>query len=203
MGSLSVESREPGQALRRFHLRSHLSTASTSSCFFCTADQTASARSPIPFSVTSSRAMAIRMSSSSLIALQPFRRELAFHGQRHQQLLSHQPQTAFLHRLGVMEKLHLHGEPLPNSPASPAGLAKHIDRVSSLVEQDCGKVDEVQPGLHQFRMADHGLHAGAELPIVPSPPAIQAALLSSALRHGCPHLRGCVRACRVTSRFCV
>ena len=46
-------------------------TAKTSSCFFCKADQTASARSPIPFSVTSSRAIAMRMSSSSLIACNP------------------------------------------------------------------------------------------------------------------------------------
>src|SRR6185312_7717447 len=94
--------------------------------------------------------------------------ELTLHGQRHQQLLPHQAQTTLLHRLGVMKKFHFDGKTLPDPPAPPAGLAKDIDGISGLVEQNRGKFDQVEACLHQLWMANHRLYAAAELTVVPA-----------------------------------
>jgi hypothetical protein len=55
--------------------------------------QTSFADSPIPLSVTSSRAIAVGMSSSSSSDCNPFSTELTLHGERNQQLFAHEPQA--------------------------------------------------------------------------------------------------------------
>src|SRR6266478_5302258 len=109
--------------------------------------------------------------------LQTLRRKLAFHGQRDQQLLPHQTKTALLHRLRVVEELHFHRNTLADPPASSARLPKDVDRISSLVKQDRWEVDQVEPRLHQFRVADHSLYSTPELALIPA--------LSGLRRHIC------------------
>src|SRR6266446_1992769 len=57
---------------------------------------------------------------------------------------------------------------LPDSPASSACLPKYVDRISRLVKQDRWKGDQVEPGLHQFWVADHSLYPSAKLALIPA-----------------------------------
>src|ERR1035437_6663400 len=78
--------------------------------------QTLSALSPIPLFSTSSRAIAVSMSSSLSIAWRPSEVNLPSIAKRHKQFLAHQAETYFLHRALLGKELHLHRASLTNPP---------------------------------------------------------------------------------------
>src|SRR5579859_1540083 len=81
-------------------------------CFALSAFHTASAVSPIPFLATSSRQHVVVF----IDALQSFTSEPAFHGKRHQEILSHEPLASRLQGSFVPQEFHPHRPPLPDPP---------------------------------------------------------------------------------------
>src|SRR5437867_8042003 len=84
--------------------------------------------------------------------------ELALHRQRDQQLLSHQPKTTFLRGVRVGEERDAYRLLLADPPASPARLPQGVDGIAGLDEENRRKGQQVEPGLHELRMANADLH---------------------------------------------
>ena len=70
----------------------------------------------------------------SIDALQSFAGRLAFHGERHQLLLSYERQSSRLHGPLVAEELHPRQPPLCDTPGSPARLPQSVQRVAGLID---------------------------------------------------------------------
>lgn len=66
------------------------------------------------------------------------------------------------------KKLHAHGSALSDPPGPATGLPQSVQRVAGLVENDGGKVQQIESGLHQLGMADHDLDSVFDLSGVPS-----------------------------------
>src|SRR5882762_1128090 len=71
-----------------------------------------------------------------------------------------------------MKEFDFDWQTLAYAPASPARLTKNEYRISSLIKQDRGELDQIKPGLDQFGMTDDRLYSCAELALVPRLPGL-------------------------------
>ena len=122
----------PSQANQRQQAQSGCRSVSSSagagvegrSCW--TFRQTESADSPIPLFSTSSRAIAVSMSSSPSIAWRPSEVNFPSMAKATRSFFPIKPETDFLHRALVGKELHLHGASLSDTPRATARLAQRV-----------------------------------------------------------------------------
>ena len=71
-----------------------------------------------------------------------------------------------------MKEFDFDWQALAYAPASAARLAKNEYRISGLIKQDRGELDQVESGLDQFGMTEDRLYSCAELALVPCLPGL-------------------------------
>ena len=99
--------------------------------------------------------------------LQTLASKLSFHGQGHEKLFAHQPQTRRLHGSFIAKKLHPDRPSLTDAPGSAARLPQRVQGVSRLIENDGRKIQEIEPGFDQLGMGNYDLYAFLDLSRIP------------------------------------